>query len=621
MKFFLTLCALFVLINISAQSDAQFEIELTQAANIRDNASTSNSKILFQGNPKDRFKFKGTSGNWYKIIANGREAYVHSSISVKVKVQPKRNADRKYLGFLLLLLLSIFIVFIAFKSSKRRKTNSSIKEDVHVKNDWLASQSTHSAKRTIHNIIELPPANDEFVKLVEELYQEKNQILQNILNDQKIVEEFTNIKSTSGKEAIKGLMTVDIVTSIKKVGKVDYDNFSPESLGVAYVFDFKGSNIYLDALKGHGIDSSYARDIRIMKDAFSDSFTLLESLLLHGYSKSRQYIAFINRCAQVFCRVDGKISKVESLALQNLHSETMELTKKYGFEVPLTELSNLSTNPIDAENTKESLEDVMNQLNSLIGLSSVKEEVQSLINFIHIQNQRKLQGLKSNEISLHCVFTGSPGTGKTTVARLLSKIYKHLGLLTEGNLIETDRSGLVAKYVGQSESKTLDKIHQALGGTLFIDEAYSLVQQTASDYGDQVIAVLLKQMEDNRRNLSIIVAGYQEEMNEFINSNPGLKSRFNRFINFPDFSVDELLQIFIKMASSCQYKLSEDAKERALSVIKMIKYKKVKNFGNAREMRNLFENTIENHSSRISKLQKLNKDNLTIIYPEDIRGF
>lgn len=183
-----------------------------------------------------------------------------------------------------------------------------------------------------------------------------------------------------------------------------------------------------------------------------------------------------------------------------------------------------------------------NHLDDLIGLNLVKEEIATLVNYIKMKQMRDEMSLKSPDVSYHCVFLGNPGTGKTTVARIIADIYRELGILKRGHLVETDRSGLVAEYVGQTAVKTNQMIDKALDGVLFIDEAYSLVQGSSEDYGSEAIATLLKRMEDDRDRLVVILAGYTNEMEVFINSNPGLRSRFNRYIHFEDYSAEELLR-------------------------------------------------------------------------------
>lgn len=234
-------------------------------------------------------------------------------------------------------------------------------------------------------------------------------------------------------------------------------------------------------------------------------------------------------------------------------------------------------------------------------------------------NQKRLeQGLPETKISLHCIFTGNPGTGKTTVARLLAGILKELGVLKKGQLIETDRSGLVAEYIGQTAVKTNKIIDSALDGVLFIDEAYTLAQGGAQDYGHEAIATLLKRMEDHRDRLVVVLAGYENEMKMFVNSNPGLKSRFNRYINFPDYNAVELMDIFEFYLQKQEYELSLDAKVFAKMYLLNVLSQKQIDFGNARFVRNLFEKTIEQQANRLAKTTEYNKKTLKVIVKEDI---
>lgn len=240
------------------------------------------------------------------------------------------------------------------------------------------------------------------------------------------------------------------------------------------------------------------------------------------------------------------------------------------------------------------------KLNNLIGLTAIKNDVSNMINLVKMQIKRKEQGLKTVPVSLHLVFTGNPGTGKTTIARILAYIYKEIGVLSKGQLVEVDRSGLVAGYVGQTAIKTQEKINEALGGILFIDEAYTLVKD-GQDFGQEAIDTLLKAMEDHRDDFIVIVAGYTNLMQNFINSNPGLKSRFNKYIEFPDYSADELVRIFYSMCNEYQYTLTADAdiilKEKLFEMEK----NKDANFANARDVRNLFEMVITRQATRLSQ--------------------
>jgi len=261
--------------------------------------------------------------------------------------------------------------------------------------------------------------------------------------------------------------------------------------------------------------------------------------------------------------------------------------------------------------------DYMGELYSLVGLTTVKEDVESLRNLIKIQALRAEQGLPNSPVSYHCVFTGNPGTGKTTVARIVAGVYKELGLLKKGHLVETDRSGLVGEYVGQTAPKTNAKIDEALDGVLFIDEAYSLLGGE-NDYGAEAIATLLKRMEDDRKRLVVILAGYTDEIKGFIDSNPGLQSRFNRYIHFCDYSSEELMDIFKLNLKKSHYKIKRDAFELLQYKINETVAHKDKNFGNARYVRNIFERIIQNQANRLARLSSIDSSELSLITRDDI---
>ena len=265
--------------------------------------------------------------------------------------------------------------------------------------------------------------------------------------------------------------------------------------------------------------------------------------------------------------------------------------------------------------------DPYKELDELIGLESVKEEVHTLANFAKIQQQRKAQGLKVPKMSYHLVFTGSPGTGKTTVARIVARIYKDLGILKSGHTVETDRSGLVAEYVGQTAVKTNAVIDSALNGVLFIDEAYALVPENAgSDYGQEAISTLLKRMEDDRDKLVVIIAGYPNEMKRFIDSNPGLQSRFTRYINFPDYTEGELFDIFNLYLTKNQYTITDDAAALLKEKFSYAIATKTKNFGNARFVRNIFERAVEQQANRLSTKRSIADEELSQLTKEDIEN-
>ena len=271
------------------------------------------------------------------------------------------------------------------------------------------------------------------------------------------------------------------------------------------------------------------------------------------------------------------------------------------------------------EEPPENIEDLKKELNEYIGLDTVKKEVESLINLVTVQKMRKENGLPVNDLSLHMVFSGNPGTGKTMVARLMARIYKSLGILSKGHLVEVDQSGLVAGYVGQTAIKTGEAIQKAMGGVLFIDEAYALTNRGGNDYGQEAVDTLLKAMEDHRDDLIVIVAGYTELMEEFVHSNPGLESRFNRFLNFPDYTVQEMMDIFDMRCRKSGYELAEDARGLLRSLLALLSLD-VKGFGNARGVRNLFERTVAAQANRLAALPDVTREMLMTLTADDLRA-
>ena len=323
-------------------------------------------------------------------------------------------------------------------------------------------------------------------------------------------------------------------------------------------------------------------------------------IILHNYNKSYEnsYRKNMLRIATIIANADNKVTETENQWLDSI--------------------MNVGTAD-EKEDKSKVIENPAEELNNMIGLSTVKNEINTLCNFVIMKKKREAEGLKSPSISYHCVFTGNPGTGKTTVARLLAGIYKDLGVLKKGHLVETDRSGLVAEYVGQTAVKTNKIIDSALDGVLFIDEAYTLANGGTNDYGPEAIATLLKRMEDDRDRLVVILAGYNNEIENFINSNPGLRSRFNRYIHFEDYTASELYDIFCLQVKKGEYTLTDDASQYLQERLKAIVSDKPKDFGNARYVRNLFEKTVEAQANRLAAKTTLTKEELTQITKDDIK--
>ena len=345
--------------------------------------------------------------------------------------------------------------------------------------------------------------------------------------------------------------------------------------------------------------NTYANaDVEATTSSGLDDFAFC--IVFHNYSNEYEntYRKRMLRIATVIANDDNKVTEAENKWLDSIMNNGSDTDEK-------KEEKNMVDNPSE-------------ELNNMIGLNKVKNEINTLCNFVIMKKKREAEGLKSPSISYHCVFTGNPGTGKTTVARLLAGIYKDLGVLKKGHLVETDRSGLVAEYVGQTAVKTNKIIDSALDGVLFIDEAYTLANGSTTDYGPEAIATLLKRMEDNRDRLVVILAGYNEEIESFINSNPGLRSRFNRYIHFEDYTAAELFDILSLLVKKGEYTLTDDASQYLQEKLAAIVEEKTKDFGNARYVRNLFEKAIEAQANRLASMSELSKDELKRITKEDI---
>ena len=317
---------------------------------------------------------------------------------------------------------------------------------------------------------------------------------------------------------------------------------------------------------------------------------------------ARQYAVLMCRWATLVARADGVVTDTEKKWLAEL-MHLGEERRESG--VRRTETSEDGTDPLA-------------ELEGLVGLAPVKRQVADLANLVRIRQEREQRGMKTAGVSYHCVFTGNPGTGKTTVARILAGIYRDLGVLKKGHLVETDRSGLVAEFVGQTAVKTNKIIDSALDGVLFIDEAYTLVKGGKEDFGAEAIATLLKRMEDDRDRLVVILAGYTDEMRAFIESNPGLRSRFTRTIESPDYTAEELEVIFLHLAERNQYVLTTNAMRALRARLAEAVAAKDRTFGNGRFARNLFERAIERQATRLADVPDLSSEALEQLAEADI---
>lgn len=344
-----------------------------------------------------------------------------------------------------------------------------------------------------------------------------------------------------------------------------------------------------------GLDHAFAEIVSIIGKLQLPSLTIL------------YYEALTREVCEAFAAMDGNLSPKENRFVQYLLQQLTTLTKD----------ARGSARPGDPPTGAEQMEEVLAELDQLIGLASVKEKVRQLANFAKLQQMRIAQGMEPIAASYHAVYTGNPGTGKTTVARLMARIYKSLGILRKGHLVECDRAALVAEYVGQTAPRTNALVDRALDGVLFIDEAYSLVKGQ-DDFGDEAIETLLKRMEDNRDRLIVIVAGYPEEMDRFVRSNPGLQSRFSRFLEFPDYLPLELCRIFGSMCHRNGLTLSPSLREKVVHHFNYLWEHRDEHFGNARLVRNSFETVIHAQANRLATRAKVEPADLSCLEAEDL---
>lgn len=342
----------------------------------------------------------------------------------------------------------------------------------------------------------------------------------------------------------------------------------------------------------------------------------------HGTSYADRTRHLLFQFANLVIKYDGTITPAEEAALSEFKEILYPAGRRSSGQVEnsqATATEQTPPEPVEPEDAPRPLEDVLAELDALVGLERVKSDVRQLINFLKVQKMREEQGLRGLTTSRHLVFYGNPGTGKTTIARLLAQIYRTLGILRRGHLVETDRGGMVAGYVGQTALKVKEVVERALGGVLFIDEAYALTPEgSGSDFGQEAVETLLKLMEDHRDDLIVIVAGYTERMQEFLDSNPGLRSRFSKHLHFDDYDPAQLTRIFHTFCRKADFALSPAAETELAKIFAILTTSRDETFGNARLARNLFETTVNKQANRIVSLPAIDKTILAAIEAADI---